>query len=47
MVRPSVYAGVERKKAPVVLETVWKVRRSVGKEGKRIGSSYMWCSLGR
>lgn len=36
MVRPRPAAGLARKKALVVFETVWKVRRSVGKVGKRI-----------
>jgi hypothetical protein len=37
-----VCAGLERKKALVVFETVWKVRRSVGKVGKRMWSVYMF-----
>jgi hypothetical protein len=36
-VRPRVPAELARKKALVVFETVWKVRSSAGKEGKRIG----------
>lgn len=36
MVRPMLFAELARKKAPVVFETVWKVRRSVGKVGKRM-----------
>lgn len=38
MVRPRPEAGLARKKALVVLVTVWKVRRSVGKVGKRMSS---------
>jgi hypothetical protein len=38
MVRPRPEAGLVRKKALVVLVTVWKVRRSVGKVGKRMSS---------
>lgn len=34
--RPSVRAELERRNAVVVLVTVWKVRRRVGNEGKRI-----------
>jgi hypothetical protein len=41
MVRPRVCAGLDRKNALVVFETVWKVRRSVGKVGKRIWSAYI------
>lgn len=36
MVRPRLCAGLERKNALVVFVTVWKVRSSVGKVGKRI-----------
>lgn len=38
MVRPIPEAGLVRKKALVVFVTVWNVRRSVGKVGKRIES---------
>ena len=41
MVRPKVLAGLDRRKALVVFVTVWKARRKVGKEGKRIRSRYM------
>jgi hypothetical protein len=41
MVRPMELLVLDRKKALVVLETVWKVRRRVGKVGQRIGSAYM------
>jgi hypothetical protein len=41
MVRPRVCAGLDRRNALVVFETVWKVRRRVGKVGKRIGSAYI------
>jgi hypothetical protein len=42
MVRPRADAGLERKNALVEFVAVWKVRRSVGKEGKRIWRVYMW-----
>jgi hypothetical protein len=42
MVRPRADAGLALRKALVVFVTVWKVRRSVGKVGKRIWSAYMY-----
>jgi hypothetical protein len=40
-VRPSVLVGLDRMKALVVFDTVWKARRKVGKEGKRMWSRLM------
>jgi hypothetical protein len=42
MVRPRVFAGLDRKKALVEFETVWKVRRRVGKVGKRMWDVYVF-----